>query len=168
MIALSETVDHDLVWVRTGAFSRRHVLMCENRPVATLTLHGWLRSHAVAETAAGRYLIRSVDWFGRRIVVQSADRDREIARYQGGWLGSGRVVFDRGDELLWRTVHFWGRVSAFMREDREPLVTFVPRLVGLRRQCTLRIDREGHRLSGLPVLVVLGWMLMLHARRRST
>lgn len=168
MIPLVETMGRDLFWVRTKVFSRRHVLLCQGQAVAMLAFQGWLHRQAVAETAEGRFLLESVGWVGREVVVRDADSSRDVARFRGGWLGAGRLTFENGDEYFWRATHFWGWTWAFTGENGDPLVIFHSRPFALRRECRVQIESEARRITGLPVMIVLGWMLTLATRRRSS
>ena len=153
----------DWQWIQPARFRPRWELRCGDAPVATLGAGGSLFGPGVATFAHEAWEFRMR--FPGGIAVKRAGEAEPWGLYRPGWLSGGR--FERAGEsaLLWRRQDFWMRRWAFLSEEQQPLVRFVVRPSFLRSNASLEFEDAARTLPDLPVLLALGWILVLHSRR---
>jgi hypothetical protein len=164
MRPLGEVAGEWLHWMGTGAFSREYHLRDKRDLFATLRVGGWLGRRIGAESSEGRWTLRRGGLFGRKVLILEAESDREIAGYEGGWLGRGTLTFADGRTFHWRRLGFWNREWGFMGEDGEPVLRIASERVSLRARARLMVEPSARAVGGLSTMAVLGFYLMLRRR----
>ena len=165
---LARPSDEPLVWRRVAAFSREHELRGPgDRLLGRLTVRGWRRREAEAECGGRRWRFVRRSWVSFDVLVLDAESGREIGRYVGGWLGRRSLRLEDGEEFRWRRLSLWRRERGFTREDGEPLVVFRSRFRPFRTSADVFVDTDARRLAALPLLLTLGWYLVLRRRAHA-
>ena len=150
-------------WEQPERFRARWRLTCDGIPVATLATHGLLLAPNTARFAGERWEIRY--HFPAEMVVTRAGDPEPWGSYRPGWFGSGRLARADGTTLLWRPEGFWMRSWAFTTPDQIPIVHFQPSRTFLRHGASIELQDAARRMSDLPAVLALGWVLVLRMQR---
>ena len=168
MESLQVTPDSRPHWAQPKALERAFELRDGNRLLGTLQFPKSLGSLAVASLAAGEWTFKRVGFFRARVTVRSAGQEIDLAVYQPkGWGSEGELHFASGRSYLWKPANFWATRYAFVDGAGRPVVTFKPgseesKLSALFKfQALVEIDPSAGQLQELPLLVSLGWYLMI-------
>ena len=151
------------VWEQPARFRARWRLNCDGVPVATLATRGVFAAPNTARFADASWEI--AHRFRAGTVVTRVGEAGPWGSYRPGWLGGGRLSRTRDSALLWRRDGFWGRSWSFTTPDQIPLVRFHSQRTFLRHGATVEIEDAARRMPDLPVLLALGWLLVLQAHR---
>lgn len=161
---------HDvLTWRRQGPFRRVHELHSGEPVIATLTFSGVFRARCLAEFGVNRWQIERRGIGIRTLAVLDEQGEDEVARFQSGWWSGGTFSILGASSYRWRRFGFLGRRYCFVREDGggDPLLTFRSRLSFFGHRGEIFVDADARRLRELPLLVVVGWYLMLRRPSRA-
>ena len=150
-------------WTQPARFRPRWELRCGEALVATLGTRGFLLRPSVATFADGSWEFRHR--FPGGINVQRAGETEPRGGFRPGAFSGGRVLRTGQDPLLWRRQDFWMRRWALLTEEQMPLMRFVLRPRFLRSNASLEIEDAARRLEDLPMLLALGWILVLLSHR---
>ncbi len=169
MIPFRETAGRELMWRARGVFSRAFDLTDpstdSSEPYATLAWRRGLFPPADGETSEGRWELRPRGFWRSRILVTPAGSEAPVATFLPGWTG-GVLKFEDGRRFRWRRVSWWRLQWVFESADGTPLVRLRHRFAWLRAAATIVIEPAAAEAPEAPLLALLGWYLMLLARRR--
>lgn len=142
----------------------RWELWAEPQIIGTVERRGFLaRDWEIAGPSGPWELAR--DWRGRRRIGRPGAAV-SAARYQPRWRG-GAVELEDATRLTWRRLSLWRREWTLANEEGYPFVTFKAHARGLRFEGSVAFDEAARRLADPEPLVLLGWILILDARRRA-
>ncbi|KPL23063.1 MAG: hypothetical protein AMJ93_05565 [Anaerolineae bacterium SM23_84] len=167
MKALSEATGTPLCWVQPKTFDRWFELRAGDDLIATLGWHTSCGSLAAAESADGRWTFKRVGFLNPRVTIREAGSELDLAVFWPRWLGDGSLEFAYRRTFRWQATDFWGTHWCFTDADGTPLVAFKPgaekaRLSDLfKNQAMVEIHPQGRDARELPILVLLGWYLMI-------
>jgi hypothetical protein len=167
MESLSKVADTPLYWVQPQTFERWYELRAADQTVGTL---GWRTSCgtlAAAESPDGGWTFKRVGFLNPRVTVREAGSEIDLATFWPRWLGDGTLEFAYGRSFRWQSTNFWGTHWCFTDASGTPLVAFAPgageaKLSDLfKRQAMVQVHPEGRAVRELPLLVLLGWYLIV-------
>jgi hypothetical protein len=165
--ALSST----LHWVQPKAFHRCFELRRGEHVVGTLEFRSACGSLALAVTSAGRWTFKRVGFFSPRVTVRREGEETDLALYRARWTGTeGILEFPDRRTYMWKAANFWATQFGFHRADGGPLVTFSSGsgeggLSNLfKSQARVEMPPAARKAEEVPLLVVLGWYLMVLQR----
>lgn len=167
MESLSKLTSTRLEWIQPRRSERAFELKAGGEVVATLAFKSAFGTMAAAEAAGGRWTFKRVGFLNPRVTVREAGSEADRAVFHARWLGDGRLEFDYGAAFRWESTNFWATEWRFAAADGTPLVTLHPGLEkeGLsdlfKTQAHVEITAGGAKAPELPVLVLLGWYLMI-------
>lgn len=165
MRSISDSLIEDLTWTQTGILGRDFELRTPADVVATLNW-SW-RSEAVGVTAERTWRFECYGLVRKETSV-SSDEPYERLIFRRRWLraggsldldGSERLSFDR---LSWFTGDWAWRAA-----DGAKLVHFPRSARLLSHQSHIALDANARGRSDLPLLLVLGWYLVIQDSRDS-
>ncbi len=171
MRSLENALGRELLWRPRSLLSRTYDLVDgeaePGEPYATLTTEGGLLAppRAHGETGAGSWLFRPRGFFRERVLVLLEGSDSPLAVFRRHWR-RGVLRFEGGKEFVWRRPSFWSLSWAFEDPGGARAVRFSTRLSFPRASTRVELDPSVGRGSDAPLLVCLGWYLLLLARRR--
>jgi hypothetical protein len=173
MRALSSAAGTDLYWIQPrGLDNRRFELRARGDAVATLGFETLCGSLARAESADGSWTFKRVGILNPRVTVRKAGEEATLAIYTPRWTGSeGTLDFPGGRVFNWTQTNFWATKYQITDAAGIPLVSFEsgaekPRLSDVfKTQARVEIDLRGRALPELPLLVLLGWYLIILQRQ---
>ena len=169
MKALSSAVGMDLYWIQPkGIDNRWFELRAGGHVVATLGFGSLCDSLARAESADGSWTFRRVGILNPRVTVRKAGEEATLAIYTPRWTGrEGTLEFPGRRVFNWMQSSFWATKHEITDAAGNPLVSFEsgtakPRLSDIfKTQARVEIDQRGRALPELPLLVLLGWYLIV-------
>jgi hypothetical protein len=128
--------------------------------LATLRFRSSLGTLATAETAAGCWTFKRVGFWQTRLTVRDCGLDQDVAVFKNNtWSGGGTLEF--GDGRIYRaTTNFWQTNLDFKNNQDGSLLRFHSRGF-FHFSANVDIDRAAARLPELPLLITLGWYLIV-------
>lgn len=167
MRSIREAAGTPLIWRSKGLLSGRSELFAGDEILARMRVTGLARRRGFAETAEGAWTLRRMGWLPGRVDVQREGSDRVVARYERGWIFAGSVELEKDPALHWRVLRLLPTEWGFLDADGDVQVRFRSGLGLFRTPVRMTIEPTGARLDALPALALLGWYLVLAARRRG-
>ena len=169
MKAFSSAVGADLCWIQPkGLDNRWFELRAGDGIVATLEFETLCGSLARAQSADGSWTFKRVGFFNPRVTVRKAGQEADLAVYTPRWTGrEGTLEFPDGRVFGWVQANFWATKFQITDAAGYSLVSFESgaeksRLSDIfKTQARVEIGRRGRALPELPLLVLLGWYLII-------
>ena len=157
-----------LSWSQPKALQRTFELRDGDRLLGTLSFATSWGSLAEASMAAGEWTFKRVGFFRPRVTVRRREQETDLAVYQPkGWGSEGELQFAGGRIYAWKPANFWATRFNFVDATGRALVAFKPGAEEskwsdiFKFQALVEIDHSASRLEELPLLVSLGWYLMI-------
>ena len=166
MRTIREVAGQELVWVQPARMKQSFELRAGDEVVATLR---WERSSlATGETAGQQWTFKREGFWHPRITVRVPGSDDNVALFNPGWTGGGTLELAQGRTLHFGAANFWRSEWAWEEKKDSPLVRFKSHPGLLKTEGQVEIEASAAESSDLPLLVVLGWyLLILFARDTS-
>ncbi len=165
MKSFNELEALDLRWEQPNAWKARYELRSsEGELIAVLTRRSWWRQIAEIESLGNRWRFERKGFWRQRIEITSVGTGESPATFEYAlWRQGGRLIFPDGRSLRWGSTNFWNTKWAWMTEDGTPVVGF--RTGGLFKvNSEVDLDPMLAQQKSLPLLVMLGWYLILLQR----
>ena len=159
MRTIQEAAQSYLHWHQPRAFRREYELWAGDELLATLWSPGSSFSALMgAKIGTSEYSLMREGFFRDLIAVREVGAVGVAAYFrQGAVEGELALPDDRG--YRWKVMSLWSNRWAFVDESDRPLVSFQK-----RAGCDVEIDPAALALPELPILVILGWYLLLQKR----
>ena len=160
MKRIIELVDQNLQWVQPRVLKMQYELRANDERVAILRFRSSLGSFATGESADGCWTFKRVGFCQTRVTVRVCGGESDIASFMNNtWSGGGTLeLSDR--RVLPATTNFWQTKLEFQDESGNSLIQF--KLGGLLHQsATVEIQPRGVGKPELPLLMMLGWYLIV-------
>jgi hypothetical protein len=168
MRAIQEAAPSNLSWQQPRALKAEYELRAGDELLATLRKSGAFGMPMEAEIGAFRFTLKTEGFVRSRITVREAGATGEPAIFgRAGFLGKGQLALPDGRSYRWKMASFWGGRWAFVDDSDRPLVSFTSRNRFLRAGCDVEIAPGALARPELPILVVLGWYLLLRMQEDS-
>jgi len=168
MRAIREAAPSNLFWQQPRAFKAEYELRAGDELLATLRKSSAFGTPMDAEIGASRFTLKTEGFLRSRITIREAGATGEPAVFgRTGFLGAGELALPDGRSYRWKMASFWGGRWAFLDDSDRPLVSFTSRNRFLRAGCEVEIGPGALARPELPVLVLLGWYLLLRMREDS-
>ena len=155
-------------WCQPQALHRAFELRQGDRLLGTLHFLKSGGSLAEASLGAGEWTFKRVGFFRPRVSVRRRGQESDLAVYQPkGWGAEGELQFAGGSSYGWKPSSFWATQFSFVDGTAKALVTFKPGAEEskwsnlFKFQALVEIDPSASGLEELPLLVALGWYLMI-------
>jgi len=174
MKTISDAGGARLEWREPKALERYYELRSDRDIFATLSFRSSFGTMATAETGSGMWTFKRVGFLNPRVTVREAGSEQDAAVYQPKFWGDGYLIFAGGETFHWKPINFWATDWAFYDSSGRALVTFKagtehPKLADfLKTQATVDIEPAAVAQAKLPILVTLGWYLVLLHREDAT
>jgi len=158
-------------WSESNVMKRAFELREGNRLLGTLQFAKSWGSLATASLAGGEWTFKRTGYFRPRVTVRRQGQEADLAVCQpGGWgagAAEGELQIAGGRCYGWRPANFWATKYAFVNVGGKALVTFKQGTEEnkwsnlFKFQALVEIDPSANGLEELPLLVALGWYLMI-------
>ena len=169
MKAFSSAVGTDLYWIQPKGLDNRWFELRAGRDVvATLGFETLCGSLAGAQSADGSWTFKRLGFFNPRVTVRRAGEEVNLAIYTPRWTGrEGTLEFPDGRVFGWVQANFWATKYQITDTAGYSLVSFESgaeksRLSDVfKTQARVETGPRGRALPELPLLVLLGWYLII-------
>ncbi len=164
---LSQVVGAEVFWVQPAAFQRSYELRSENALFGRLVFQSALGTLATAETSAGSWTFKRSGFLNPLVTIRKSGEQNETALFHPQFQGTGWLSVNNNRAFLWKSTNFWGSEWGFFDAKGGTLCllrpgTPKPQIVNLiKSQSTLEIKPDARSIAELPLLVMLGWYLMI-------
>ena len=154
------TRSSNLRWVQPSAFRMNYELRAGEELAGELRFRSAFGSFATGESAGGCWTFKRVGFFQTRVSIRQCGEEADIATFTNNtWSGGGTLEFTGGAKLL-ATTSFWQTKLRFTTESGSPLVQFNTGGM-IHLNATVEIDPAAEHLGELPLIVLLGWYLVV-------
>jgi hypothetical protein len=165
---IQEAAPSNLSWQQPRALRAEYELRAGDELLGALRKSGTFSAAMEAEIGTARFTLKAEGFFRSRIAVREAGATGEPAVFgRNGFLGAGELALPDGRSYRWKMTSFWGSRWAFLDDSDRPLVSFRSRNRFLRAGCDVEIAPGTLARPELPILVLLGWYLLLRMRKDS-
>jgi hypothetical protein len=169
MRALHDAAPSNLSWQQPRALKAEYELRAGDELLAILRKSGSFGKSMEAEIGTARFTLKTEGFFRGRITVREAGATGEPAVFsRAGFLGLGQIALPDGRSYGWKMRSFWGGRWAFADDSDRSLVSFTSRNRFFRAGCEVEIAPGALARPELPVLILLGWYLLLRRREDSS
>jgi hypothetical protein len=158
---ISELAGEELLWVQPAARRREHELRAGDDVVATLRFQRG--SLADAEAEGHHWTFKRQGFWQPRVTVRVSGSDADVAVFRPRWAGGGTLEFADGHSVDLRSANFWQSEWVWQEKD-QPLILFKGRHGLIKAKGAVEIQPAGAARPDAPLLVLLGWyLILLHA-----
>jgi hypothetical protein len=166
MRTIRDAAPSTLSWQQPRVFRAEYELRGGDALLATLWRAGHGSATMGAKIGASEFSLMAEGFFWRRIAVREVGAVGVAAYLQRGAV-EGELALPEGRGYRWKLTSFWHRHWAFVDDSDRPLVSFQARDQLFRAGCDVEIDPGALALPELPILVILGWYLLLRMQDES-
>ena len=124
-------------------------------------------SLANAQTAGQQWTFKREGFWHPQVTVREQGSDDNVAVFKPGWTGGGTLELPEGRQLRFGAANFWHSQWEWSEPAGKALIHFKSHPGLLRMEGQVDIDSEAVSLPELPLLVVLGWYLLILFARDS-
>ena len=168
MRTIQEAGPSTLSWQQPQAFKCEYELRAGDELLGSIHKTRSFGAAMEAEIGGTRFTLEPTGFFRSRITVQEAGAAGEPAVFsRAGFLSKGQLTLPDGRSYGWKMTSFWGGRWAFVDDSDRPLVSFTSRNRFIRAGCDVEIAPGALALPELPMLVLLGWYLLLRIMQDS-
>jgi hypothetical protein len=162
MRKINDVATGELMWVQPARRKQEFELRAGDEVVGTLRFER--SSLAMGETADQSWTFKREGFWHPRITIRVPGSDANVAVFSPGWAGGGTLDID-GRQLRFVAANFWHSQWDWVDAQNKPVVHFKSHQGLLKTEGQVEIETEAIQSPDLPLLVVLGWyLLVLFAR----
>jgi len=143
--------------------SRAYELRSADAPIGSLRFEKSCGSLASAEVASQKWTFKRAGFLAPRVTVRSANLEDDIAVFRPHWSGGGTLHFADGHQVQWNCTNFWGSQWAFVGSNNHIVVRFSHHEGFFKAAAQLQFEDASAALPEFPLLLALGWYLMILA-----
>ena len=162
---IAEVADQELVWIQPARLTQSFELQASDEVVATLEFQR--ASLASGETADQRWTFKREGFWHPQVTVRVPDSDANVAVFKPAWTGGGTLEIPQGRQLRFGAANFWHSQWDWSDASNQPLVHFKSHAGLFKMEGEVDIESGAVSLPELPLLVVLGWYLLILFARDS-
>lgn len=160
MKTMSDLAMTGLKWEQPSARRMEYVLRAGEEEAATLKFRSAWGSLATAESGDGCWTFKRVGFFQTRVSIRACGDETELATFRNNtWSGGGTLEFPDGRAFR-ATTNLWQTRLEWQSAEEVPLVCFHTGGV-IRQSAQVEVELHGGTLAELPLLIVLGWYLVV-------
>jgi len=158
MRSLAQLAGQELLWVQPAAHRRVHELRAGEDVVAALRFQRG--SLADAEADSDHWSFKREGFWHPRVTIRVSESDANVAVFRPRWSGGGTLEFPDGRAFGLSSANFWQSEWVWQDKD-QPLIRFKGRHGLIKAKGAVEIQPITASLAELPLLVLLGWYLIL-------
>jgi len=151
----------ELVWLQPHATQRVFELRAGEEVLGSLRWESSFGSLADARAEEVHWTFKRTGFFSPQITIRLSGSDANLAVFTPNWKGEGVLDFSGGKCFRWLGIGFWRSQWAFARSSGEHLLELEPKTAFFKRTAVVKVTPDGRQTSELPLLVILGWYLMV-------
>ena len=158
MASLKDAAGHQLVWTQPARMQQAFELRLGDDPLGSLEFErGTL---AVGVVDDGRWSFKREGFWHPQVTVRIPGSDENVAVFKPRWAGGGTLQLSQGRELRFASANFWHSQWDWL-DGGESLAHFKGHAGFLKTEGEVEIESDALRLVETPLLVVLGWYLLI-------
>ena len=167
MDTLSTAIGIQLYWVQPKILDRQFVLRSSENIFGTLSFETAFGTLATATSATGRWTFKRVGFLNPRVTIREGGANADLAVYWPKLWSDGWIEFAQGNKFHWKSLKFWGTEWGCANAQEEMLFVLRPGTEKhqlsdlLKTQAVVDIQSHAYDIEELPLLVMLGWYLMI-------
>ena len=160
MQRIANYAQQEMKWEQPNAFKEQYELRVGEETIAALRWRSMWGSLATAESADGCWSFKRVGFFSTRVTVRVCDSEQDIAVYHPNtWSQGGTIELPDGRKYKAST-NFWMSKVEISDETEETIIRY--HIGGFFRQsAVVEVLPTALRLPELPMMVMLGWYLII-------
>jgi hypothetical protein len=160
---IEEFATGQLLWVQPARLNQEYELRAGEEVVGRLRFQR--SSLATGDSAYQSWTFKREGFWHPRITIRVPGSDDNVATFQPGWAGGGTLELAPGNQLRFAAANFWHSQWDWLDPQNQPLVHFKSHQGLLKVEGQVSIETAAIKSPDLPLLVVLGWyLLVLFAR----
>lgn len=154
-----------MVWVQPARSQRAFELHASDDVVAALRFERASLANGV--TAWQKWTFKREGFWHRQVTIQMRDSG-DAAVFTPAWMGGGALELSQGRTLRFGATNFWRSHWDWSDTATQASLVHLKRHARmLKMQGQVEIETEAVTYPELPLLVVLGWYLMILSTRNS-
>lgn len=167
MDPLKDAKGLEIYWRQPHTFERSFILGSQEFEFASLIFQSAFGSLAIATTAEESWSFKRVGFFNPRVTVRRKDEEIDLGIYRPRWTGSEGTLELGGRSFVWKSVNFWATQFVFTDSQAGELMRFrqgnaESKLTDIfKEQARVEIASHAWEMSELPILISLGWYLII-------
>jgi hypothetical protein len=159
MRPIAEVAGEELIWVQPARTVQAFDLRAVEEVVGTMA---FARSSLATGTTAGQeWTFKREGFWHPQVTVRVAGSDDNIATFKPSWGGGGTLQLAEGGQLHFGAANFWHSQWDWQSAEDKPLVHFKSHHGFLKMEGEVGIEPDAMAMPELPLLVVLGWYLLI-------
>jgi hypothetical protein len=153
-------------WRQPKTGGRVYELRLDDKLFAVLTFRSAFGSYATAEFSGGKYTFKRVGFFTPHVTIRREGEEADLAVYRPNWTGAQGMLDLDGKTFSWRPANFWATRYAWYA-GKEVLLHYRQGVEDkhfsdlFKTQAQVELTEAAWDLQGLPLLVLLGWYLVV-------
>jgi len=163
-----------LQWVQPKTFERQFELRTDDSLLGVLRFETAFGTLASSSIGGEQWTFKRVGFFNSHVTIRAASGTNDVAIYWPKLWNNGWLEFDQGNRFHWKSLNFWGSEWGFCNA-REELIfslkqgSIEPKVSDIMKtQAIVKIEPQSQNLSELPLLLMLGWYLMIKQKDDTT
>lgn len=161
MLTFQQMAGQPLTWEQPKRAAHRYELRAGDTTLATLRWESAFHARAIAQTADGAAWSFERKGFGGSSVLVSSSFSTGATFKRFGWGSNGQLTLPDGRAWRWEQQGHWGTSWAWLGTDGQPLVKLQQQAGFFKMTGLVQIAPGAESLPELPLLVLLGWYLMV-------
>lgn len=162
MKRIAEVAWQELHWTQAEGLKGDYELRGGMEPVGRI--HFERTTLATAEAEGAAWTFKREGFWRQHVTVREIGSDNNIAEFRPHLGGGGELHTAYGTTFHLGATNFW-HPEWVWEAAGQPLVTFKPRSGVLKTEGSVEIVRQALQAPELPLLVLLGWYLILLAAK---
>lgn len=159
MRTIAEVADQGLIWKQPTRTKQAFELHAGDEVVGTLIFQ---RSSLVTGLTADRqWTFKREGFWHPQVTVRAPGSDLNVALFKPSWGGGGTLELGPGGQLSFGAANFWHSQWDWQSSDGKPLVHFKSHQGVLKIDGDVDVEADAVGRPDLPLLVVLGWYLLI-------
>ena len=156
---IAEVAGQDLVWTQPARSKQAFELHAPTEVVATLQFER--SSLASGQAGEQSWTFKREGFWHPQVTARVPGSDSNLAVFKPAWTGGGTLELSEGRVLKFGAANFWHSQWSWWDPSGKLLMQFKSHAGLLRMEGQLDIAADAVALSELPLLVVLGWYLLI-------
>jgi len=168
MEPLVNAMELELFWEQPRATRRNFVLRSGKRKFGQLDFRSDFNSLADAISADEAWTFKRAGFISPHVSVRRAGSKIDLATCHPNWTGTeSKIQLSNREAYLWKVANFWATSFSLSNGDGIELVTYrsgseEKKISNLfKNQARAHIALEAWQVAELPLIVMLGWYLVL-------
>jgi len=166
MCSLHEVAGQELLWTPSQSAKRSYTLQAAQETVGMLSWQGG--SLAAADMGTDHWTFKREGFWHPRVTVRVAGSADDIAVFRPGWSGAGALELPPARRIQWSAAGMWRAQWTWQELDGRPLVHFKSQQGWSKHEGTVTVEPAAMASLELPMLVALGWYLLILLAQDTT